>query len=57
MATVTTCCAKPLWHNRCTGCGHRQAIGGTAPRQTREMAPWHWPGEIVNRARARREGR
>lgn len=53
---VTPCCGMPYWGSprRCTGCGHRQrAIDGTAPRQTREQAPWTWPLELVNRFRAR----
>jgi hypothetical protein len=51
------CHEAPLWCNRCSACGHRQPVNGVAPRQTRELPPWHWPGELVNRRRARNFGR
>lgn len=39
---------------RCTGCGRRLTVLGIAPVATRKLPPWFWPGEIVNRHRARR---
>jgi len=55
---LTGCCAMPYWgaKHRCTGCGHRKAIGGVLPRQTREQPPWTWPGELLGRFLARKAG-
>lgn len=49
------------WRTRCTGCGHRlwdeiTHYGYTemvAPRPTRRMPPWRWPGELYGRCQAR----
>jgi DNA-directed RNA polymerase subunit RPC12/RpoP len=38
---------------RCPGCGHRVAVNGIPPRQTREQ-PWRTPAEILGRQLARR---
>lgn len=58
---LTGCCGAALWirgrEPRCTGCGHRQPVEGQPPQQTRQRAPWRWPGELAGRARARRAGR
>jgi DNA-directed RNA polymerase subunit RPC12/RpoP len=37
---------------RCPDCGHRIAMAGVAPRQTRSYAPWWWPLEVAGRLRA-----
>lgn len=39
---------------RCRVSGHRIAVRGIPPRQTREQPPWTWPGEIIGRRLARR---
>lgn len=39
---------------RCTGCGHRvPGPSGIAPKQSRELPFWTWPGEILGRVLAR----
>jgi len=41
------------WRERCTRCGHRL---GENVRQSRELPPWKWGGEILGRAKAIRHG-
>jgi hypothetical protein len=53
---MTDCCTAPLWRNRCTNCGHRKAVNGVPPIQTRDIAkrrPWFVFVEIAGRMRAR----
>jgi hypothetical protein len=50
----------PRLGERCSGCGHRKAVNGVPPKQTRELAmknPSVIVTEMVGRARAKRYGR
>lgn len=60
-SVMSPCCCAPVVSGcpprqelRCTACGHRTARPGRpAPKPTRRMPPWTWPGELLGRKLAR----
>jgi hypothetical protein len=57
---ASDCHNAPMHNNRCTNCGHRQAVNGVLPAQTRDLMkknPAYMITELKGRAQAKKAGR
>lgn len=57
---ISSCHNSPTYKNRCTTCGHRQAINGVPPIQSRELAmknPTYVFTELNGRYQAKKQGK